>query len=224
LMFRFGDPQARALRLWGTVGLLSAMVLTPLGNPNWPFLLPFAPLVTVFAVGFFWSVADAQFPRRGAQHLLVGILVVLTAYPVVGSLLDRGSSSRSPSSLGLAIELSRLHQMTPPRTAIVTDEPTAVAWYAQRTAIWLPRAKGATWRTVKRLRRPDYVFLTGSIANYGPREQVREWADLYRGDASGFPEDQFEFLEVAPTRYVLLRLLPDQPRTDDTLLPSPEPD
>ena len=121
-------------------------------DPNQLHLL-FAPIMTAYGLAFvsiLWSRLDfvATTPMlRNVHHIVV---IVICALPLVLSLpmkvrvgmhlRDRGGVPHWPPYYAPALnsKLSGLKRWVTERQVVFSDQPWAVAWYADRVSIWLP--------------------------------------------------------------------------------------
>ena len=140
------------LLMWGTtaIGLAFFGVSTDKMDPNQIHLV-FAPIMTAYGLAFIsilWNRLEivASTPAlRNAHYLFV---VVLCALPLVLSLpqkvkegmqnRDRGGYPHWPPYYAQRLNL-RLKQIVQENQIVFTDQPWAVAWYADRISVWLPR-------------------------------------------------------------------------------------
>jgi hypothetical protein len=121
-------------------------------DPNQIHLL-FAPLMTAYGLAFIsilWSRLDlvAATPAlRNVHHI---IIIIICALPLVLALppkvrvgmqvKDRGGIPQWPPYYAPALNsaTSGLKSWVTDKQIIVSDQPWAVAWYADRISIWLP--------------------------------------------------------------------------------------
>jgi len=139
------------LLMWCTtaIGLAFFGVSTRDNDPNQLHLV-FAPIMTAYGLAFIsilWNrleiVATAPI-LRNVHYIFV---VILCALPLLLSLpqkiktgietRDRGGSPHWPPYYAPALNL-RLKKIVPENQVVFSDQPWAVAWYADRTSIWLP--------------------------------------------------------------------------------------
>lgn len=142
------------LLMWttGAVGLAFFGISTNALDPNQIHLL-FAPLMTAYGVAFvsiLWSRLDfvTTVPQlRDVHHF---VIIFICALPLILSLpdkvrigmqvRDRGGLPHWPPYFAPALnsQVSGIKGWVDPKNVIFSDQPWAVAWYADRMSIWLP--------------------------------------------------------------------------------------
>ncbi len=135
--------------LFATVGMALYGLSSKSTDPNQLHIL-FAPLMTAYGLAFLsilWS--RLELPAGGALirygHFVA--IIALSAGPLVLTIprgfksgLARGDAEFPVWPPYWPPLLSRtLHNATTEESIIVSDQPWAVAWYADRHSIWLPR-------------------------------------------------------------------------------------
>lgn len=148
-MFRWG-----ILLMWITTafGLAFFGVTTDELDPNQLHLL-FAPIMTAYGIAFvsiLWSRLEfvGSTPMlRNVHHI---VIIIICALPLVlalpqkvklGMVLrDRGGVPNWPPYYAPALnsKISGLKGWVDERKIVFSDQPWAVAWYADRMSIWLP--------------------------------------------------------------------------------------
>jgi hypothetical protein len=109
----------------------------------------FAPLMAAYGLAFvaiIWSRVKIPEDLAILRNAHLFIIVILSAGPLIMGLpsgIRQGLSSKTrsphwppyfPSALNL-----QLASLTLENEIVVSDQPWAVAWYADRTSLWLPR-------------------------------------------------------------------------------------
>lgn len=143
LLHAFKRPDTRVL-LWGVLlmfvcGVLG-MAVFGLGagssnaNNLYPLLLP---LMAGYGMAFLfvlWGRLGLQ--GRILRSAFIGLVIVLSALPFVGQLLGGGPRfywpPYAPPVLGV------VSGWTTDDEVVASDQPWAVAWYADRRSIWIP--------------------------------------------------------------------------------------
>jgi hypothetical protein len=139
------------LLMWITTafGLAFFGITTAALDPNQLHML-FAPIMTAYGLAFIsilWSRLDfvASTPElRNVHHfLIIGVcaLPLVLALPqkvrTGMQLRDRGGFPNWPPYYAPALN-RQLKGYVPEKQIVVSDQPWAVAWYADRVCIWLP--------------------------------------------------------------------------------------
>jgi hypothetical protein len=147
LLVPFRQPTIRRLRYFvllslGVLFLAQALGRTQLSEDSPEInsenlLVLLAPLVTVYAVGFFIQLVDQLYtPPPQIRYALFGLFGVLTGLPLIFVLL-------SPSQHPVAYppyyppQIQQIAGMMNERELIMSDMPWAVAWYGDRPCVWL---------------------------------------------------------------------------------------
>ena len=105
-------------------------------SPNQIHIL-FAPLMTSFGLAFLFvcwrrlNIAGSLF-----RNAFVALLLIITGIPLLFEFFAGNAPIQFPPYIPPAIQL--FPNWTRPDEMIVSDMPWAVAWYADRTSVWLP--------------------------------------------------------------------------------------
>lgn len=160
------------------------------------FMVPAAILLAAAAFLFILeklSPAGSRF-RRPA----IGLLVILNLVPAIDQLRISPAPPEPtrPNSL-------RLGGWVGEGAVVVTDRPEAVAWYGDRTALWIPAGVGA----VEGFR---YLYLTPAALEYlpvRPGEGIVSWPLVYRARGRSPFWEVEEFIPLAGDQF-LCRIAP----------------
>ncbi len=120
----------------------------------------FAPIMSAYGLAFFvivWSRLKLGENASSMKYVPHVLAVVISAGPMLLNLPQQVEIAAYTSQKGfphwppyyppaLNMELSKL---TSSDEIIVTDQPWAVAWYADRTALWLPQSTAAVMRYIE---------------------------------------------------------------------------
>lgn len=220
-----GYPPLDRLRLV----LYAAIILVAWGAlfivPETARLLPMAPMVILIAAAFFYQLLDLRLrplnehSRERWTTVAVTILLGCHALPMVLHLVSgRATETRQPMRVRRACEeLNRLTEeyssglRTPRHDPIFTDMPWAIAWHADRPAIWIP----ATMVDVRRIEQQGgpvrWLVLTPQIVNARESEKAEYWADLwYRGLRESLVSEGWRVhRRLAGDTWVLLERIPE---------------
>ena len=173
LLHRWRDEEAIRLRrwvLWGLVGC--AMWLSLAGAPRQNFFTVFMPLVTVFGAAFFLVLFERlQFRTRLLRGGMMGLFVAVNMVSVVLAVLPpRNTAPYPPYNAGVGAELGRMFRED---ELLASDIPWAVAWYADRSALWVPLREKDFIEINDRVRVVSGMYLTQETLQ---RESVlEEW-------------------------------------------------
>jgi uncharacterized membrane protein YecN with MAPEG domain len=123
-------------------------------------LVLFAPLVFMYGVGLFFTVLDqARASVWEARPMFIGGFIVLIAAPLTATLLPPRSYpvAYPPYSPPVIQAVSRWMQ---PEELMMSDIPWAVAWYGNRTCVWLPLNYQEDYQAINRQRPVQALYLT----------------------------------------------------------------
>lgn len=139
------------LLMWCTTAIgLAFFGVTPKGlDPNQLHLV-FAPIMTAYGVAFLsilWSRLEFVISTPALRNVHHIVVVIVCSLPLLLSLpqrvsagiqnRDRGGIPSWPPYYAPALNLN-LKKIVPESQVIFSDQPWAVAWYADRISIWLP--------------------------------------------------------------------------------------
>jgi len=221
LMFRFSSPTRNVLRSFTLLTLLVLLPAQALAGPGasgtsayagTAYLAMVAPLVFVLGTAFFASLLDhVDWEVEGIRGLVVGAFVVIALAPMVLMLLPPSRDPRTYPPYHPPL-IHGLRTWTQTDELLISDIPWAVAWYADRKAIWLPRnavePRGQEdFSAVHELRHhvvglhltqltTDARFATEMLLPITRRDQFRaqaqldglEWSETNPAEAIGWPE------------------------------------
>jgi hypothetical protein len=189
------------LLMWVTTafGLAFFGITTEPLDPNQLHLL-FAPIMTAYGLAFvsiLWSRLEfvASTPvLRNVHHM---VIITICALPLILSLptkvrvgmqlRDRGGIPQWPPYYAPALnsKTAGLKGWVTDKQVVFSDQPWAVAWYADRTAIWLPPTREGFLKLetiAADLQTPSVgILISPSSHGSGP---ISEVADRYKDFAS----------------------------------------
>jgi hypothetical protein len=185
------------LLMWITtaIGLAFFGVSTEALDPNQLHLL-FAPIMTAYGLAFIsilWSRLEFVASTPALRNVHHFVIVIICALPLVLSLptkvrvgmhvRDRGGVPQWPPYYAPALnsKISGVKGWVSEKQVVFSDQPWAVAWYADRMSIWLPptREGFAKLETVASdLQTPAVgILISPSSHGSGPLSEV---ADRYK--------------------------------------------
>ena len=156
-------------------------------DPNQLHIL-FAPIMTAYGLAFIsilWariSVVAATPMLRNVHYI---IIILISALPLIIALpqkvrvgmqlRDRGGVPHWPPYFAPALSTS-LKSVVPDGQIVVSDQPWAVAWYADRISVWLPPTRSGfetLESTASDLQTPfSGILITPSSHGAGPLNEV----------------------------------------------------
>ena len=158
----------------------------------------FIPIMTAYGLAFIsilWGrigfVSNMPLVRNG--HLY--ITVFLSSVPMILGLIPGiRYSFRNKEINTQAVQISHIRDQAEPSAIIVSDDPATVAWYGDRSSLWLP-ASPQQMREIKLLTaqkgKPlSGILLTRKSSNQSLFKMIygkeRDWAPLITGRAIAF--------------------------------------
>ena len=155
-------------------------------------LLPLAPIMTVVCVAFFYQLLDLRLrplTERLRARWTTTAVTLLVMLHIVPLFLQLAPGRPMPPTVPMAVrrasqELNALIPQAsgrePSPLAVVSDMPWAIAWYANRPAIWLPRDDVSLRRMEQDVGQIRWMVLTPQIMDMASSEQAGGWAELWR--------------------------------------------
>lgn len=210
------------IALYGTIILV--LVVLCLTVPDARLMLAVAPAATVIAVAFFYQLLDlrtrtlSERQRHRWTNTAVTLLLLAHAVPLLMQLAPgRPFNAQAPAATKRAGEELRsvvrgagggAATATAP---VYTDVPWAVAWYADRTAIWLPTADMDVRRLEQDVGQIRWLVLTPQINDVWRAELARKYADLWvQGWAQNLTTGAWRVRQrFANGRWILFERVPD---------------
>jgi len=173
LVHRWRDDEAVRLRRW----LLWAMIgcaawLSVVGVPQRNFFTAFMPMVVVYAAAFFVVLFERlQFRTRFLRGGMVVLFVLVNMAPMVLAVLPpRETVPYPPYNSGVGAELGRIFRAD---ELLASDIPWAVAWYGDRSTLWMPQRERDFIEINDRVRIISGVYLTQETLER--RKVLEEW-------------------------------------------------
>jgi hypothetical protein len=218
------DPGIDRLRLGIYATLFLVFTALCLSIADGRLMTPLVPVISVVAAAFFYQLLDLRLrggtPRVRTRwtNLAVGLLLVLHGLPLFLQLAPgRPTTQAAPLAIrrasdelnALIRELSGGSESTP--GPVYTDLPWAVAWYADRPSIWLPRTDIDQRRIEQNVGQVRWLVLTPQVSDVAEPEKAQPWADIWRrslterGTIGGWRVRQ----RFANGAWVLLERVPD---------------
>jgi 4-amino-4-deoxy-L-arabinose transferase-like glycosyltransferase len=186
------------------------------------------PLITLFAAAFFWRLLSDPARTSKRAGWAIALLLVAAALPVLLRVLTPAQTRGAERG-----DLDLVNRILPAKAVVLSDTPWAVAWYAKRTAIWLPGVpveagtvnadptQSANYaQLAQKSPAIDAIFLTRGLMSYPPTEKLTLWQSL-RTSPPGFRVEG-----VLPQGSVLLvkaKAMPSSPPATGETPSEPDP-
>lgn len=182
LVWRFPDIRLNALRGFAAVCLLALTLVTALFVPDVKDLAPFAPLITVVAVGFLSHVVAEQNWEPLLQRTALWSLGLLVGLGALVQFAGMKPTAANPDNAGLGL-LSDLRLGT--NQTVITDVPWEVAWRIGVPAVWLPEDNDALQAVATQMAANQVtygaVLLTPGLGGYDLEDnEAAPWLALAR--------------------------------------------
>jgi hypothetical protein len=173
--------------------LILGVVGSCLLRPEPALLLAWSPLFAIFGAGYLseqialrfssgvWDSDDEDFsaedtpsgrPPANRWSTIAGLAALgLVAFPFFFFMV----MSRPGPEPRVGPPVGTLQTLLPPATTVMTDQPAAVAWYADRRAVWLCQ-RLEDWAGLESLPRPvDAVYVTPALDRMAEDERGAWW-------------------------------------------------
>lgn len=220
LLHRFRNPVVNSLRnivFTGWLGVLLASVLfggQRDGVGDFQIHAVLVPALTMFGLALLavlWARMQTDLQTLWKEHGILLLAVLVSGWPMASGLYSgitagmffKDRLAQWPPYMPNRIAL--LNSMVEQKEVIVSDQPWAVAWYADRTAIWLPKSR-AQFEAIQQLAAREEIPVAGllisPISSLEDRLHTQmtgpygEWAELiFRGPVLGLGLDMGEILK-----------------------------
>lgn len=169
------EPRVRALSAFtlSTLGLW--LLMFSLGEfEGSRFYVPLSPLMILLAVLAFVEIGRGN--RAGRREIIVGAAALITLSGLPGLLRLPGLQRNDNGVEHRRYLREAIQRATPPGSVIMTDSPETVAWYGDRTALWIPRSPAETARIAERAKATHLVLTQFAARN---RELDPAWGDIF---------------------------------------------
>jgi len=141
------------------------------------FFTPLAPLALVLTLIACCDMCGTDGLRARGSRLGLGFVLLALTLPGVFRLAQLLERPREPS-FGRVLG-SLLEQSTPAEAVILADVPWAVAWFGDRTAVWLPLRVDEV-EALRERAGATHLLLTPATASDGEIEP--RWREIYFGE------------------------------------------
>lgn len=159
--------------------------------------ISYIPIIILLAAVFIWHLFERIPVHPFYQKALIGLLIFVIAYPILMTL----ALGKAPARSTLPDTMIELQKAVPTNDPIVSDVPWAIAWYANRTAVWIPQTETDYQRIEDKKAKLNVICLTQSLGNYPVDEGVENWKQVYY---SGSLPRGFQLVRVFEDRTVLI--------------------
>jgi len=201
LFHRYRQEEVFRLRRFVFWALLTSILwMSIAGPPKRNFLTVFEPLIIVYGVAFFYVMFERlQFRTRLVRTTLIGAFAVFNVLPFIFMLLPPATTLPYPPYRADVITL--LGKGFAEDEVLVSDIPWAVAWYADRSAIWAPFDEKDFYAINDNVKVISGIYLTQeTLLNLEVLPMVtgyqRFWVQMF--DLAHFPPKDFPLQYARP--------------------------
>lgn len=183
ILVRLGDENFERWRyaIYGSFILVAVALTFLIAAPR--LLVPLGPVMTVIATAYFWRLVDqgtgelrGRFKGRAITAAVVILLAAHTFPFLVAVTPGRPTGAVGPSVVQRACE--QIAERT--EGAILTDMPWAIAWIAERDAVWLPQTQVDLRKVEDAVGPFRSLVLTPLLPEVAAAERLEPWADVWR--------------------------------------------
>jgi len=167
LLFQFADPAVNRLRRVAVTCFLSVAIFAVILGLRPPLLIGVVPCLLVFSAAFLLHLIQQARLSRSSVVLVGAMLTMTFVFPIgyQSFLIPKPSPAAEAGASRLVTQRSGKNDV------VLTDTPQAVAWYADRPAIWVPYADESTASLRERFK-PRWLLLTDQVRHVSPYWQV----------------------------------------------------
>jgi hypothetical protein len=196
LLHRFRRDEVFRLRrflFWSLIMCVLWLAVT--GPPKRNVLTMFLPLIIIYGTAFFYVMFERlQFRTRLLRQGMVGLFVFINALPFVFTILPPQTTSPYPPYDGGVV--AAMGKTFREEDMLVSDIPWAVAWYADRSAIWTPFEKQDYLAINDNVRAISGIYLTqATLLQQDALEMImgyqRFWLEMFPRPSPELPLQYF---------------------------------
>ena len=190
VLLRLGDKRGERVKKLVLLLFFSELLLIAAGNGDLSRILIFLPLICLLGMMAVRSfLQKITFRSKTTFRVVIGIFFLINIYPGVSVLffglpgqryISPVFSRAEAESIKKGESLEQIRGLIKSDEVVVSDIPWAVAWYANRNAIWLPW-KVEQMKTLKRrFKNVRFLYLTPVLFKYPDIENMAAWQSIYR--------------------------------------------
>jgi len=189
ILTRLGDEDFERWRnsIYAMLVIVALALTLLIAAPR--LLAPLGPAMTVIATAYFWRLvnertAHHKHERKKSRAITIAVAVLVAAhvFPFVLAVTPGPRAAEAtPDAVNAACE--QLAERT--EGAVLTDMPWAVAWVADRDAVWLPQAQLDLNKLESAVGPFRWMLLTPLLPQLAAAEDLQQWADVWRAAQRG---------------------------------------
>ncbi len=181
ILHKFRDRIFQQLKHVLYLLILLELVYFALYRPDWYAVPAYIPWALLVGAGFFVALLDRLRVRSASARPAAAALVLLVSVVPISDKLGPRYVGRFPVHHRATIE--KVARIIDPNEIVVTDVPWAVAWYGDRSAIWLPADIG-DYEELRIYHAPPVAafYLTGYYLSiyFEEKERSADWLRVYQ--------------------------------------------
>lgn len=183
------DRRRRSVTVMAYALFMGEIVLIAAGNGDFGRILAFLPLVTLVAMETGLDLLKAIPIFRRPAYWIGGVAVAIGLYPgastavfgippqrCLSAVVDREQAERIRNNPSL----EKMQSLVKADEVVISDVPWAVAWYANRSAVWIPWKLDQMNELKKVVKNLRFLYLTPVLFAYPESENLGEWRSIYR--------------------------------------------
>jgi 4-amino-4-deoxy-L-arabinose transferase-like glycosyltransferase len=190
IFLKSGNPRWRKVNLLIYIMFFAELVLIAAGNGDMSRLLLFMPLIILGGlVAVVAMLKEFSNLSRRAYSLVIAVFLFANIYPSIASMVWGMSRRQYIPAVFTPAEakqvknsrsLEKIQNLVKKDEVAVSDSPWAVAWYANRNAVWIPWEVDQMKKIKRKFKNIRFLYLTPALFNYPPVENVKDWQSIYR--------------------------------------------
>jgi len=154
---------------------LTITLILSLYYPGINILIPFIPIVIVYAVFYFITyIINGHFTRnlsKRIRQLLLLAFIIVNMYPLMTSLVH-GGATISPYPVN---RMNGIEQLTDADKVIISDIPWAIAWYSNRKSVWIPYNRDDYNKIKSSVGPIQCIYLSPLLRSFPAGENISVW-------------------------------------------------
>jgi len=171
--------QLMLLKRFAAYALAIFAVVLSIYYPGVNLLAPLIPFVIMAASDFYLTIisggSSVTSVSRRARAVAIAVFIAVNVYPLVTRIVF-GAPPASPYPRE---RMEKIAQLVGKDDPVVTDIPWAVAWYCDRTAVWLPMAEIDYLIVGKAAGGINNIYLSPILFEYHRTENIELWKNIF---------------------------------------------
>ncbi|MCX6348178.1 MAG: glycosyltransferase family 39 protein [Candidatus Aureabacteria bacterium] len=183
------DRRRRAITVMVYTLFMGELALIAAGNGDFGRMLAFIPLIVIVGLETGAGLLRSLSLSRLAALLLTVAFCAVCVYPgVIASVfglpqqkyLSAVLNKEEAAQIRTNPSLAKMQSLVKADEVVLSDVPWAVAWYANRSAVWIPWKIDQMNELKKIFKNLRFLYLTPVLFKYPEVENVQDWQSIYR--------------------------------------------